>query len=43
MKNDNDQDVFEDAINMLQGDVTTAAARLTIDPNLRLEYSRRIK
>lgn len=43
MKNDNGKNVFEDAINMLQGDVTTAAARLTIDPNLRLEYSRRIK
>jgi len=34
---------FDAAINALQGDVTAAAARLSIDPRLRLEYSRRIK
>lgn len=33
---------FDAAINALQGDVA-AAARLSIDPRLRLEYSRRIK
>lgn len=27
----------------MQGDVAAAAARLSIDPRLRLEYSRRIK
>ncbi len=34
---------FDAAINALQGDVAAAAARLSIDPRLRLEYSRRIK
>lgn len=34
---------FESAINALQGDVSAAAARLSIDPRLRLEYSRLIK
>ncbi|MCW1834496.1 hypothetical protein OLZ33_21225 [Pantoea ananatis] len=34
---------FDAAINALQGDVADAAARLSIDPRLRLEYSRRIK
>lgn len=34
---------FESAINSLQGEVALAAARLSIDPRLRLEYSRRIK
>jgi len=34
---------FEAAIRALQGDVALAAARLSIDPQLRLEYSRRIK
>ncbi|MDN4133775.1 hypothetical protein [Pantoea ananatis] len=33
---------FDAAINKLQGDVS-AAALLSIDPRLRLEYSRRIK
>ncbi|MFY1037498.1 hypothetical protein ACOMYX_00090 [Pantoea agglomerans] len=34
---------FDAAINALQGDVAATAARLSIDPRLRLEYSRRIK
>lgn len=34
---------FDAAINALQGDVAAAAARLSINPRLRLEYSRRIK
>lgn len=34
---------FESAINALQGDVSAAAARLSVDPRLRLEYSKRIK
>jgi hypothetical protein len=34
---------FDAVINALQGDVADAAARLSIDPRLRLEYSRRIK
>ncbi|MGE9552275.1 hypothetical protein ACQPT2_13875 [Erwinia amylovora] len=34
---------FESAINAFQGDVSVAAARLSIDPHLRLEYSKRIK
>lgn len=34
---------FESAINTLQGDVSAAAARLSVDPRLRLEYSKRIK
>ncbi|MBE4856174.1 hypothetical protein IM311_19090 [Enterobacter cloacae complex sp. P40RS] len=37
------RDKFDSAINALQGDVSAVAARLTIDPRLRLEYSRRIK
>ncbi|MCY0775055.1 hypothetical protein OWK27_20415 [Enterobacter cloacae complex sp. 2022EL-00788] len=38
-----EHDKFDSAINALQGDVSAVAARLTIDPRLRLEYSRRIK
>lgn len=34
---------FEAAVNALQGDVSAAAARLSVDPRLRLEYSKRIK
>ena len=34
---------FESALNALQGDILAAAARLSVDPRLRLEYSRRIK
>ncbi|MFE0585379.1 hypothetical protein [Pantoea vagans] len=34
---------FESAVNALQGDVSAAAARLSVDPRLRLEYSKRIK
>lgn len=34
---------FEAALNALQGDISAAAARLSIDPRLRLEYSNRIK
>lgn len=34
---------FEAALNALQGDISAAAARLSIDPRLRLEYSSRIK
>lgn len=34
---------FESAVNTLQGDVSAAAARLSVDPRLRIEYSRRIK
>ncbi|ORM84893.1 hypothetical protein HA42_03565 [Pantoea deleyi] len=34
---------FESAVNSLQGDVAAAAARLSVDPRLRLEYSKRIK
>ncbi|KIC86670.1 hypothetical protein [Pantoea agglomerans] len=34
---------FEEAVNALQGDVSAAAARLSVDPRLRLEYSKRIK
>lgn len=34
---------FDSAINALQGDVSVAAARLSIDPHLRLEHSKRIK
>ncbi|KGD72572.1 hypothetical protein HA49_17890 [Tatumella morbirosei] len=34
---------FESAVNALQGNVSAAAARLSVDPRLRLEYSRRIK
>lgn len=34
---------FDAAINALQGDVAAAAARLSVDPRLRLEYSKRIK
>lgn len=37
------RDKFEQAINALQGDVAAAAARLSVDPRLRLEYSKRIK
>ncbi|EOU9539471.1 hypothetical protein ACOJCD_003280 [Cronobacter dublinensis] len=37
------RDKFEGAINALQGDVSAAAARLTIDPRLRLQYARLIK
>lgn len=37
------RDKFERVVNTLQGDVSAVAARLTIDPRLRLEYSRRIK
>ena len=37
------RDKFESAINALQGDVAAAAARLSVDPRLRLEYSKRIK
>lgn len=33
---------FESAVNALQGDVSAAAARLSVDPRLRLEYSKRI-
>ncbi|MEH0888135.1 hypothetical protein [Enterobacter sp. UNJFSC 003] len=36
-------DKFESAINALQGDIAAAAARLSVDPRLRLEYSKRIK
>ena len=36
------RDKFESAVNALQGDVS-AAARLTIDPRLRLEYAQCIK
>lgn len=41
--NASERDKFDSAINALQGDVSAVAARLTIDPRLRLEYSRRIK
>lgn len=34
---------FDAAINALQGDVAAAAARLSVDPRLRIEYSKRIK
>lgn len=34
---------FESAVNALQGDVSAAAARLSVDPRVRLEYSKRIK
>lgn len=34
---------FESKMNAFQGDVSLAAARLSIDPRLRLEYSKRIK
>lgn len=34
---------FEMAINALQGNISAAAARLSVDPRLRLEYSKRIK
>lgn len=34
---------FQSEINALQGDVAAAATRLSIDPRLRLEYSRLIK
>ncbi|WP_234366552.1 hypothetical protein [Pantoea vagans] len=34
---------FESAVNALQGDVSAAAARLSVDSQLRLEYSKRIK
>lgn len=37
------RDKFESAMNALQGDVSAAAARLSVDPRLRLEYSKRIK
>lgn len=37
------RDKFESAINALQGDVSAAATRLSVDPRLRLEYSKRIK
>lgn len=37
------RDKFESAVNALQGDVSAAAARLTIDPRLRLEYAQHIK
>jgi hypothetical protein len=37
------RDNFERAINALQGDVAAAAARLSVDPRLRLEYSKLIK
>ncbi len=37
------QEQFESVINSLQGEVALAATRLSIDPRLRLEYSRRIK
>lgn len=37
------RDSFERAINALQGDVAAAAARLSVDPRLRLEYSKLIK
>ncbi len=36
------RDKFERVVNTLQGDVSAVAARLTIDPRLRLEYSRRV-
>lgn len=39
----NEKTKFEGAVNVLQGDVSAAAARLSIDPHLRLEYSKRIK
>ncbi|MDI9220278.1 hypothetical protein QMZ30_05130 [Pantoea sp. EA-12] len=34
---------FDEAISALQGDISTAAARLSIDPRLRIEYSKLIK
>jgi hypothetical protein len=34
---------FDEAISALQGDKSTIAARLSIDPRLRLEYSKLIK
>lgn len=34
---------FEAALNSLQGDISAVAARLYIDPRLRLQYSKRIK
>lgn len=37
------RDQFQSAINVLQGDIAAASARLSIDPKLRLEYSRLIK
>ena len=37
------RDKFESAMNALQGDVSAAAARLSVDPRLRLEYTKRIK
>ncbi|WP_336295648.1 hypothetical protein [Cronobacter dublinensis] len=41
--NTDGRDKFEGAINALQGDVSAAADRLTIDPRLRLQYARLIK
>jgi len=41
--NSQGREQFESAVNALQGDISAAAARLLIDPRLRLEYSKRIK
>lgn len=41
--NSQGREQFESAMNALQGDISAAAARLLIDPRLRLEYSKRIK
>ena len=39
----NGREKFDEAISALQGDISTIAARLSIDPRLRLEYSKLIK
>lgn len=38
-----EQQQFDEVISAFQGDLSAAAARLSVDPRLRLEYSRRIK
>ena len=38
-----EQQQFDEVISVFQGDLSAAAARLSVDPRLRLEYSRRIK
>ncbi|KJV46426.1 hypothetical protein VH86_21105 [Pantoea sp. BL1] len=39
----NGREKFDEAISALQGDISTAATRLSIDPRLRLEYAKLIK
>lgn len=41
--NSHGREQFESVLNALQGDISAAAARLLIDPRLRLEYAKRIK